>query len=152
MKAMGIYEYVTIVPYDGGSACETALQGNHIQLEVSALSDASNYIAAGSTIPVMVCNTDRIDALPDVSSTVENGFNVTYAKPRGFFAPAGTDPAILEYLSGKIAEVCEMPEYAKAMGNFGFTVAYVDGPEAKECAVAWAEALKPVFEEMAALG
>ena len=128
------------------------LQGGHIQLEVNSLADTSSYIAAGTNVPLMICNDSRIDAYPDLPTTVENGFNVTYGKPRGFFAPAGTDAAVLSYISEKMAEVCEMPEFQEAMANLGFTVAYVDGPAAKERAVSWAESLTPVFEEMANIG
>ena len=78
-----------------------------------------------------------------------DGFDVTYGKPRGFFAPAGTDEAVLQYISAKMAEVCEMPEFIEAMANLGFTVAYVDGPAAKERTISWAESLTPVFEDMA---
>lgn len=151
LKAMGVYDKVTIVPYDGGAASETALQGNHIQLEVNSLADTSSYIAAGTNVPLLVCNDTRIDAFPDLPSTVESGFDVTYGKPRGFFAPAGTDQEILSYISAKMKEVCEMPEFVEAMANLGFTVAYVDGPEAKERTIAWAESLTPVFEEMASI-
>lgn len=152
LKAMGVYDKVTIVPYDGGAASETALQGNHIQLEVNSLADTASYIAAGTNIPLLVCNEERIDAYPDLPCTVENGFNVTYGKPRGFFAPKGTDAAVLSYISGKMKEVCDKPEFVEAMANLGFTVAYVDGPAAKERTLAWAESLTPVFEEMASIG
>ena len=129
LKAMGIYDKVTIVPYDGGAASETALQGGHIQLEVNSLADTSSYIAAGTNVPLMICNDSRIDAYPDLPTT-----------------------AVLSYISEKMAEVCEMPEFQEAMANLGFTVAYVDGPAAKERAVSWAESLTPVFEEMANIG
>ena len=152
LKAMGVYDKVTIVPYDGGAASETALQGNHIQLEVNSMADTASYIAAGTNIPLLVCNEERIDAYPDLPCTVENGFNVTYGKPRGFFAPKGTDAAVLSYISGKMKEVCDKPEFVEAMANLGFTVAYVDGPAAKERTLAWAESLTPVFEEMASIG
>jgi len=152
LKAMGVYDKVTIVPYDGGAASETALQGNHIQLEVNSLADTASYIAAGTNIPLLVCNDERIEAYPDLPCTVENGFDVTYGKPRGFFAPKGTDQEILTYISGKMKEVCEKPEFVEAMANLGFTVAYVDGPAAKERTLAWAESLTPVFEEMATIG
>lgn len=152
LKAMGVYDKVTIVPYDGGAASETALQGNHIQLEVNSLADTASYIAAGTNIPLLICNDSRIDAYPDLACTVESGFDVTYGKPRGFFAPKGTDPEILSYISGKMKDVCDKPEFVEAMANLGFTVAYVDGPEAKERTLAWAESLTPVFEEMANIG
>ena len=152
LKAMGIYDKVTIVPYDGGAASETALQGGHIQLEVNSLADTSSYIAAGTNVPLLICNPERIDAYPDLPCTVEAGYDVTYGKPRGFFAPAGTDPAVLEYISGKMEEVCGMPEFQEAMANLGFTVEYVDGAAAKERTIAWAESLTPVFEEMAQIG
>jgi len=151
LKAMEIYDLVTIVPYDGGAASETALLGNHIQLEVNSLADTNANIKGGANIPLLICNEERIDAYPDIPCTVENGYNVTYTKPRGFFAPKGTDPAILSYLSEKIGEVCEKQEFIDAMANLGFTVDYVDGPAAKERTLVWAEELTPVFEEMAGM-
>lgn len=65
------------------------------------------------------------------------------------FAPKGTDPAILSYISEKMGEVCQNEDFVKAMSNLGFTVDYVDGAAAKERTIKWAEELKPVFEEMA---
>lgn len=91
----------------------------------------------------------RIDACPDVPTTVESGYDVTYGKPRGFFAPKGTDEAVLKYISEKMSEVCQNEDFVKAMSNLGFTVDYVDGAAAKERTIKWAEDLKPVFEEMA---
>ena len=122
LKAMGIYDLVTIVPYDGGAASETALLGNHIQLEVNSLADTNANIKGGANIPLLICNEERIEAYPEIPCTVENGYNVTYTKPRGFFAPKGTDPAILSYLSEKIGEVCEKEEFIAAMANLGFTI------------------------------
>ena len=152
LKAMGVYDKVTIVPYDGGAASETALQGGHIQLEVNSLADTNSYIAAGTNIPLLICNDKRIDAYPDLPTTVETGYDVTYGKPRGFFAPKGTDQEILDYIAGKMEEVCKNDEFIEAMANLGFTVDFVPGPEAKERALAWAESLTPVFEEMAKIG
>ena len=145
---MGIYDKVTIVPYDGGAASETALQGGHIQIEVNSLADTSSYIAAGTNVPLLVCNDERIDACPDVPTTVESGYDVTYGKPRGFFAPKGTDEAVLKYISEKMSEVCQNEDFVKAMANLGFTVSYVDGADAKARTIEWADSLKPVFEEM----
>ena len=68
--------------------------------------------------------------------------------PRGFFAPKGTDEAVLKYISEKMGEVCENEEFVKAMANLGFTVSYVDGADAKARTIEWADSLKPVFEEM----
>ena len=148
LKAMGIFDKVTIVPYDGGAASETALQGNHIQLEVNSLADTNSYIAAGTNIPLAVCSADRIKKYPDIPSTVELGWNVTYTKPRGFFAPKGTSPEALAYLSGKIKDVCGKQEFVDAMANLGFTVDYVDGAKAKERTINWKNELVPVFEAM----
>ncbi len=152
LKAMGIYDNVTIVPYDGGAASETALQGGHIQLEVNSLADTNAYITAGTNIPLLICNPDRIDAFPDLPTTVENGWDVTYGKPRGFFAPKDTDQEILDYIAGKMEEVCKNEDFIEAMANLGFTVEYVKGDAAKERTLAWAESLTPVFEEMASIG
>ncbi len=149
LKAMGIFDKVTIVPYDGGAASETALQGNHIQLEVNSLADTNAYIAAGTNVPLAICNAERIDKFPDLPCTVELGWNVTYTKPRGFFAPKGTSQEALAYLSSKIKDVCAKDEFVEAMANLGFTVDYVDGAAAKERTIAWMNELKPVFEEMA---
>ena len=90
-----------------------------LEAGVNSLADTASYIAAGTNVPLLVCNEERIEAYPDLPCTVENGFNVTYGKPRGFFAPKGTDQAILTYISSKMKEVCDKPEFVEAMANLG---------------------------------
>ena len=148
MQYLDLGATTVAVNVEGAAGYIGALQGGHIQLEVNSLADTSSYIAAGTNVPLLVCNDERIDACPDVPTTVESGYDVTYGKPRGFFAPKGTDEAVLKYISEKMSEVCQNEDFVKAMSNLGFTVDYVDGAAAKERTIKWAEELKPVFEEM----
>lgn len=64
LKDMGIYDKVTIVPYDGGAASETALQGGHIQIEA-----VLKYISEKMS---EVCqNEDFVKAMSNLGFTVD---------------------------------------------------------------------------------
>lgn len=147
-QALGIEDVVTIVPYDGGAASKTALMGNHIQMETNSASDIRTSVESGDAIPLMVIGDRRANSLPDVPSSVELGYDIVTTKPRGYYAPPGTDPAIIEILSNAIKEVTEIPEFVETVEGLGLEVNYMTGEETQVKIEEWVETLKPVFAEM----
>lgn len=147
VEALGLTGLVTLVPYDGGAASKTALLGNHIQVETNSSSDIRSSVQSGDCIPLMVVSDKRIQALPDVPTTIEKGVNVSTAKPRGYYAPKGTPQPIVDYLANAIKVVTEKPEFAEAVGNLGLQVDYMSGPESLEKVGGWVEEVKPFFEQ-----
>jgi tripartite-type tricarboxylate transporter receptor subunit TctC len=146
-RALGIYDNIVFVPYDGGANSRTAALANEIQLETCTASEIPGVVASGDNIPLMVVNGTRIASQPNVPTTVEKGVNVTTAKPRGYFAPKGTSKEALQTLSAALKAVCDDPEFKTTIAKLGFDVNYVDGPAAAAQAKAWIAELQPFFDE-----
>lgn len=148
IEALGLTDYVTIVPYDGGSESCVALMGDHVQMTTNTSGDLSGSIASGDVVPLLVVNDTRIQALPDVECTVEHEIDITFGMPRGFYAPAGTPQEIIDYIAAAMKKVSEDPKFIETMQGLGLEVSYKTGEEAAARAEEWAAAFKPVFESM----
>ncbi|MCI8649757.1 MAG: tripartite tricarboxylate transporter substrate binding protein [Anaerotruncus sp.] len=137
----------TMVPYDGGAASRTALQGGHIDLLTSNTTDARELIETGEGIPMFVLSAERCQTYPDCPTLLELG--VAYSKSpddRAYWAPPGTDPAIVEYLAEKMKEVSEDPAFVEYLATFGFDPYFI-GPEelSAHCEQVYQEQ-KPIYE------
>lgn len=150
LRELGIENDVTIVPYDGGSASKTALMGNQIQMETNSSSDIRSSVESGDTLPLLVIGDRRAAALPDVPCTEELGMKVQTTKPRGYYAPKGTDPAVIDILANAIEEVVLNEEFKTTVTDLGLEVNFIRAEEMDEKVGTWVENLKPVFDEMLA--
>lgn len=136
----------TMVPYDSGATNRTALLGGHVDLALSTVSDMRALIEGGEVLPLFVVAEERSPFLPDVPTLKELGYDVTTGTPRGFYAPPGTAPEIIDYLAKKMEEVSKNPEFIQEMTDLGLEVKYVKPAEAKELALQWVENLTPIYE------
>ena len=139
----------TMVPYDGGAASRTALQGGHIDVLTSNTTDARELIATGDAIPLFVLTENRCMTYPDVPTALEVGiYHFKSCDDRAYWAPKGTDPAIAEYLAGKIKEVSENPEFVEYLSTLGFDPYFI-GPDelAEHCSEVYAEQA-PIYESL----
>lgn len=138
----------TVVPFDGGSAANTALLGNQIQLLTMSVSDTKSYVASGDFYGLVVFGEDRAKALPDTPCSKELGIDITTTKPRGYYAPAGTSQEVLDLLADAIEEVTKTEEFATLVEGYGWEINFVRGSEMQPKIEAWAEELAPVFQEI----
>ncbi|KZB67005.1 ABC transporter substrate-binding protein [Thalassospira lucentensis] len=66
----------TLVPYKGGSALAAALLGGHVDFLAIAAGSLMPHIEAGKMRALMVYSPKRMDALPDVPTAKELGYNL----------------------------------------------------------------------------
>lgn len=147
IRALGIEDYVTIVPYNGGAESKTALMGGHILLETNSSSDIKSAVESGDALPLLVIGDRRAAALPEVRSTEEYGLDIVTTKPRGYYIPKGTDPAVIEILQGALEEVTKNEEFIALIESLGLEVNFVKGEEMQAQISEWVETLKPIFKE-----
>ena len=148
LRELGIEDCVTLVPHNGGADCMTALLGNHVQLCLESSVDSRATISSGDTIPLVTIGTKRAQYLPDVPCTAEVGYEVQTAKPRGYYAPAGTSEEQIAVLAEAIKAATEQQEFKDTCANLGLEIDFRYANEIQPDVETWAEQLIPVFEEM----
>jgi tripartite-type tricarboxylate transporter receptor subunit TctC len=100
VKAGGKYE---IIPYKSGSEGMVAVISNQVDATSEASVVVIPQIQGGKLRPIASTWNKRISALPNVSTTKEQGYpEVFIGHWAGVFAPKGTPDAILEKMNQAI--------------------------------------------------
>ena len=114
--------YMVHVPYRGAVPALTDLMGGQIQLFFDAPTGLINQARAGKIRLIGVAGEQRLPAVPDVPTFIEQGFaSFTGSTWAGMLAPAGTPPAIVQRMAEEVARIIKSDETrAKldAMGTF----------------------------------
>ena len=91
---------MTEVPYQGTGPAMTDLLGGQIDMMCDQTTNTTSQIQAGEIKAYAVTTPERIAVLPEVPTLSEGGLdNFNLSIWHGLYAPAGTDPAVIERLS-----------------------------------------------------
>lgn len=124
MKAAGID--LTYVPYTGTGPVIPALMGGHIKAAMSYSPVSVNYKDKFRTLAVAA--EERVEALPDVPTFKELGYDIVGGAFRGVAAPIGTPQAIVDKLAEAYTEANK--QISKKQIDLGFVMKYATGDEA----------------------
>jgi tripartite-type tricarboxylate transporter receptor subunit TctC len=106
------------VPYRGGAPAMTDLMGGRIQAMFATMPSAASLINAGSIRALMVTDTRRWRAIPNVPDAKEAGFpEVKVISFNGVLAPAETPRPIVDKLHTAILKVMNTPEMKEQMAK-----------------------------------
>jgi tripartite-type tricarboxylate transporter receptor subunit TctC len=98
------------VPYRGGAAAMADLMGGQIQAMFATMPSSSGFIKDGLIRGLMVTDTKRWAAIPDVPSATEAGLpDVHVISFNGVLAPAGTPRPIVQKLHDEIVSIMNAP-------------------------------------------
>ena len=102
---------LTGVPYKGEPPGLTDVVGERVDLMVLNLPIAYPQIKAGTVVPIALVGAVKVPALPDLPLAGETlpGFGLPNGWT-GFFAPAGTPPAVRALLGKEILAALQAPE------------------------------------------
>jgi tripartite-type tricarboxylate transporter receptor subunit TctC len=128
MKAAGGLGFRHL-PTNGGGPALTSFLGNNAQVLVSSVSACLAQINGGKARPLALFGAKRSNALPDVPTMKELGYNIEYYLWVGMFAPKGTPQPIVTYLRTVIKQACATELFKTSMANLGQDVEYLDAPE-----------------------
>jgi tripartite-type tricarboxylate transporter receptor subunit TctC len=146
-KAAGIE--MRHLPTNGGGPALTALLGNNAQVLVSSVAAANAHIKAGKARALASFSGKRVQALPEVPTLKELGFDVEFSLWVGLFAPKGTPDAIIAKLREDAKKAAATEQFAKAIDNIGDVLAYQDQPE---FAKFWDEDARRVEDAVRSIG
>ncbi|AUL14327.1 tripartite tricarboxylate transporter family receptor [Bordetella bronchiseptica E014] len=111
------------VPYKGGAPAVTDVLGKQVDLTFANIMLVRPYINDGKLRALGVTTRQRAGALPDVPTLAEQGLDgYDFTSWYAFFAPKGTDPAILDKLSADIRAAVNAPEVKRTYVESGLEI------------------------------
>jgi tripartite-type tricarboxylate transporter receptor subunit TctC len=112
-----------------------------------ALFAASEYVAQGDGLRALVYfGKERLSNLPDVPTALELGYDVSWANPNWWLAPAGTPDAAVNAIAGALKKAIADPEIVAYFEENTLQPYWTPGDEAMEDARKQLESLKPVAQ------
>ena len=110
------------IPYKGSSQSLTDLAGNQIDMQFDNMTTALAFAKNGQAKALAVTSLARTDLQPDLPTLAESGepgFEaVTWL---GLLAPAGTPPAVVNYLNKEVVAVLDSAPVKAKLAAQGFT-------------------------------
>lgn len=103
---------VNYIPYPGGGPATVDVLAGHTDATLITLAAVTNHVRAGKLRALAVTTSYRSPALPTVPTVAEAGGPPGFSVEswQGYFAPAGTPPAIVEKINRDIATVLQAPD------------------------------------------
>ena len=109
---------------EGQASATTAFLGGHVEVYIGNASDMSELEADGLARTLGVAAEERSDALPEVPTFAELGYDLNAGTVRGYSAPAGLPDDVLAKLDAAFDAAINDPEVVAAMENLGLTTTY----------------------------
>jgi len=109
------------VPFNGAPLAINSTLGNHTPIAFTALPPAIGNIKDGSLRSIAVLAKERVAALPDLPTNIEEGVTGLESDTlTGIVAPAGTPQTIIEKWHAAIVKMAADPETKKKLDALGF--------------------------------
>src|SRR3990170_8451491 len=117
------------VPYSGAGPALTAILGGHVDTLASGPAVVIPHIKAGKIRPLAGWGAKRVDALPDVATFKEVGYDIEFYIWAGLFAPRGTPASVMKSVREAVKQAVNTAEFKSAMEKIATPIAYLDAPE-----------------------
>ena len=125
--AAGNPRKVIYIPYDGGGKAMAGLLTGETQVLSTGLSEAIEMHRAGEIRILAVTAPERLVDTPDIPTLTEQGFDITFANWRGFFAPPGYAQSHYDDMALTIAGVIDTPEFEVVRARNGWAKLHIEG-------------------------
>ena len=96
---------VDVVPFDGEGEIITGVLGGHLDFMWGNLGEVLPQIQAGTMRAIAVSTGERLEALPDVPSFKEKGYDVEHVMLRGVVMPKDVPADVVKYWEGVFEKV-----------------------------------------------
>jgi tripartite-type tricarboxylate transporter receptor subunit TctC len=121
------------IPYNGVAPAITAVVGNHAQACYISLSACSPHIRSGSVKGLAVLATKRDPEIPQVPTTVEEGFGSLIAPSYHIiYAPAKIPAPILKKLESALEKALEDKEVRKKIEALSLNASFLNSQDTKK--------------------
>ncbi|WP_427030095.1 Bug family tripartite tricarboxylate transporter substrate binding protein [Halomonas sp. H2] len=138
---------LNFVSFSGNAEATAALLGGHIDAFEGNMSEAAAQINEGKLRGLAVWSDKRMDAIPNVPTGQEQGYDVITAASRGLAVPAGVPDEIYEKLIEVSQKVMESPEFKAELAKLNMPLNPLYGQEYADFIDANYERLKGMWEQ-----
>jgi tripartite-type tricarboxylate transporter receptor subunit TctC len=120
---------LTHVPFTGAGPAIVALLGGQIDAISTGPATVVQHVKAGKLRVLGHWGNGRLQALPDVPSLKDAGYDAEYAQWSGLFIPAGVPEPIAQRLRAAARFAGNDAKVREVIGNAGSPVMFLDTPE-----------------------
>ncbi len=100
------------IAYRGGAPATGALVSGEVPILFETAITLQPFIKSGAITPYAVTSKTRSPLFPDVPTIVELGYpQLVVSNDYGFYAPAGTPPAIVQQLYREVVKIAADPDF-----------------------------------------
>ncbi|MFC5752349.1 tripartite tricarboxylate transporter substrate binding protein [Actinomadura rugatobispora] len=103
------------VPFDGGAPTVTAVLGGKVDVASVQIAEGFKHVQAGKMRALAVFSEKRHEALPDVPTAKESGYQVLVDQRRFVAAPAGLPTDVRDKLGAAIDKAVASPDYLRLL-------------------------------------
>lgn len=120
------------IPYDGSASSVVALLGNQIDACILNVSGAINYTNDNSVKVVGVVASDRSKEYPEITTLIEQGYDLVNEAYRGVAAPKDVPDEIISKIDDAIQKALEDPEFIKRAEEMKVPIYYLNSKDFTE--------------------
>jgi tripartite-type tricarboxylate transporter receptor subunit TctC len=120
---------LTHVPFTGAGPAVVALLGGQIDAVSSGPATVLQHVKAGKLRVLGHWGASKLEALPDVPSLKDAGYNAEYAQWSGLFIPAGTPEPVAQRLRAAARVAANDAKVKEVIANAGSPILYQDTPD-----------------------
>lgn len=120
---------LSVVPFGGGGEVVTNLMGGNVDAAGLNLTEGLDQIRRGDFLALAVMADRRMEAIQDVPTTLELGYDVQFSTVRGYVVLEGTPEERIRVLERGLLKGMEHPSYRRYLTGAGLDPASVGGRE-----------------------
>jgi tripartite-type tricarboxylate transporter receptor subunit TctC len=139
---------MTHVPFTGAGPAVVALLGGQIDAVSSGPATVLQHVKAGKLRVLAHWGNGKLEALPEVPSLKDAGYDAQYAQWSGLFIPAATPEPIAQRLRAAARAAAQDAKVKQVILNAGSPVLYQDTPDFEKYVQADAKRMAEVVKKI----
>jgi tripartite-type tricarboxylate transporter receptor subunit TctC len=139
---------MTHVPFTGAGPAVIALLGGQIDAVSSGPATVLQHVKSGKLRVLAHWGNDKLEALPDVPSLKDAGYNAEYAQWSGLFIPATTPESVAQRLRAAAKAAAQDAKVKQVILNAGSPILYQDTPDFEQYVQADAKRMAEVVKKI----
>ena len=120
---------VKYIPYDTGGKLNAAILAGEVDVGSTGFSEAVELTKAGEMRILGVTSKERVDALPDAQTFIEQGVDATFVNWRGFFAAPDLPEETANSYRSVLKKMYETPEWEAVRARNGWVNIHNSGDD-----------------------